>query len=160
MDKYIVILIDSLIKKNEIVDKIQDICDEQEKIVVSDDINIDKYNELMEQKGELIKQMDLLDDGFTALYARVSPQLRVSSTDYSEQILKMQQLIGDISQKITLIQAKELRIQTRIERLASLGQGKSGRHVSKQSVANRYYQTMKGSNVASSIFIDSKKRKQ
>lgn len=158
MDKYLVILIDSLNKKNNILDEISEICDKQDIKLEADDFSLEEYNDLMTRKGELIDEMNKQDDGFTALYARVSAMLKQSTADYREPIKKMQALVQEISEKTALIQAKEMRIQSRVDQILSSSYSKGARHVVKSDAAQRYSRIMKQTNVRTpSIFLDSKK---
>lgn len=156
MNKYLVILIDSLYKKNEILDEIKKVLDSQELTLAKDPLDIDQINVLMDRKSELIDKMTQIDDGFTALYARVSPELKNNTVDYTDKIRDMQALIGEISEKTALIQAREMRIHSAIEKKLIDMKPSQTRAVSKADVASRYYKTMNKTTLPSSVFINKK----
>ncbi|MCR5594757.1 MAG: hypothetical protein K6G12_02825 [Lachnospiraceae bacterium] len=160
MDKYLTILIDSLVKKSALLDKISDICSGHEECLFGEKLDIDEYNRLMEEKGKLIDDLDLLDDGFTALYERVAPTLREDPSPYAEKIKKLQELITEVSDKTALIQAREMRIQSRIDRLVKFGKEQSKPTATPSDAAMKYYRTMKNTNVTSAVFVDNKRGKK
>lgn len=158
MEKYLTILIDALEKKDKLLDQIKEIVDRHEVLVNSESFDAEEYNMLMEKKGELIAKMDQLDDGFTSLYARISPELKTSPLDYTKQIKELQKWITAISDKIALLQAEEMRVQAAIERIAKSGQPKQTTVVNKSEAAMKYYRTMNRTNTAATpIFINRKK---
>ena len=158
MEKYLIILIDALEKKNKLIDRIREIVDKQESLISAEKPDFEEYNLCMEQKGELIKKMDALDDGFTSLYVRISPELKKSPIEYTAQIKKMQEYITTISDKTALIQAKEMRMQAAIERFIKSNQPHTTKTVNKSEAALKYYRTMNRTNTdAKPIFINRKK---
>ncbi len=158
MDRYLTILTDSLEKKSLLLDRIMGICEEHEKIITSETPDMDSYNTLMEEKGRIIDELDLLDDGFTALYERVAPALREDPSQYADKLARIKLLVTEVSDKTALIQARELRIQSTIERLIKSVKPESRRFTPPSDAAYKYYQTMNSANVATSVFVDNKKK--
>lgn len=157
MKRYLNILIDAINKKDKIMDDIRLVVDEIEICVLSPEFSLEKYNDLMMKKGKLIEDMNRLDDGFTAVYARISPELRESTTDYTDQIKVLQEMITKVSDKTALIQAKELRIQSQLDRVYKGDIHKGTVTASKADVAQKYAKTMNRTTVApASIFINKK----
>ena len=158
MKKYLKILIDALQKKENILEVIDVCVDEQEKCITSSQFSLEDYNSIMEKKGKLIEDMNKLDDGFTTVYARISPALKESPVDYTTQIRELQDKITLISDKIALIQAKEMRISTLIDRLVKSEKiAKGTTVVSKVEAANKYKNVMNKNVVTpKSIFMDKK----
>lgn len=163
MDKYLNILIDALNKKDEILDQISANVDEQERLIGSDITSegVNEYNRLMEIKGTLIESLNKLDDGFIAVYERISPELKKSPTDYTKQIKTIQNKITSIGEKTALIQAKEYRVHTLLSRLSTVKRGKQSTVIPKSHVAQKYSEIMnKTAAGTSSIFVDTKKNKK
>lgn len=158
MDRYLTILIDSLDKKNLLLEQIQKIVEEQEKIVAEDTPDFDNYNALMLDKKEILDKLDALDDGFTSLYARISPALKENPLQYEAKIKVLQNKIATVSDAIALIQAREMRVQATIERLIKSGKPQAATIVNKSEAAMKYYRTMNRTNTdAKPIFINRKK---
>lgn len=162
MKKYLNILIDAIKKKDFLLDRIRAIIDEQEEAVsggITEEA-LQKYSSLMEKKGEIIEQLDKLDDGFASVYARVSPELKKSSVDYSEQIRMLQDMITTVSEKTALIQAKEIRVHNTLDRMSRIGHKQVDVKIGRSHAAQQYYKTMKKTTVEpGSIFVDTKKKK-
>ena len=158
MDRYLTILTDSLEKKSQLLDRVSEICEEHEKIITSESPDMDAYNTLMEEKGGIIEELNLLDDGFTALYERVSPALREDPSPYADKLIRIKQLVAEISDKTAVIQAKELRIHSTIDRLIKSSKTESRRFTPPSDAAYKYYQTMNNTNMTTSVFVDSKKK--
>jgi len=157
MKKYLNILIDAINKKNDLLESIKEIVDTQEKMIMEPDFSLDDYNRLMEKKASIIADMDKLDDGFTAVYARISLQLKENPIEYADQVKILQDSIGVATDKITLIQAKELRIKNMIERLLQAQIPQKGVAPSKSDVASKYKQVMTKNTIQPrSIFMDKK----
>lgn len=154
MEKYLVILIDSLKKKLLLLDEVASICDLHDEALNKEIPDIDRYNELMEKKGGLLENIARLDDGFVALYERISPELKRDSKDHTKMLKELQSLIGQTTDKIALIQAHELRIQSRIERLAGLNARSTSLKPARSDVAGKYKKTMTRSVNTPSIFMD------
>ena len=60
-------------------------------------------------KGELIEQLNFLDDGFEELFGRVRDALNTNRQQYADEITQIQGLIRDIMTRTTEIQAQEAR---------------------------------------------------
>lgn len=160
MKKYLNILIDAINKKSNLLDQIMNIVDEQETCVAKSDFSLAYYNELMEKKGELIADIDKLDDGFTAVYARISPELKQSQIDYTDELRVLQGKVSEVSEKTTLIQAKEIRVHNTLERMLKASHPQVNYSIGKSEAALKYYKTMNKTTVApGSIFVDTKKKK-
>ncbi len=159
MEKYLTILIDSQKKKLEMLDRITEICDRHDECLREEVPDMDEYNELMKQKGSLIEEMNRLDDGFVALYDRIAPALRENPGLYEVRLRELKSLIRQVSNKTALIQAHELRIQTRVDRLASLGTARSKAKPARADAAMRYQRTMNKTGQAQSIFVDTKQKR-
>ena len=160
MNRYLTILEDSLAKKNKALDVLSEMCAKQEEAICGEKLDVDTYNEITEQKGLIIEDLNKLDDGFTALYDRVFPTVRKDPKKYADHVRRTQDLIAQISEKTILIEAAERRLQARIDRLTANGRPASGpSHVAPGTVAQKYNNTMNRSGAVSSIFVDNKRKK-
>lgn len=158
MKQYLNILVDAVNKKENILDQIRLLVDRQEECISSEKFSLEEYNRIMEEKGALIASLDKLDDGFTAVYARVSPKLREDPLPYVDQIKTLQNLIAGVSEKTALIQAKEMRISKMIERMVKAEHVDGVSVTSKSDAARKYASVMNRTNVMpGSIFINKKK---
>ena len=76
MNNYLKILEESLHKKSELLDKIQAYNEAQYQIFSGDNVQVDKFDEYIEEKGELVEQVIGLDEGFESLYANLAEELK------------------------------------------------------------------------------------
>jgi len=156
MDNYLKILEDSLLKKINVLDDIAAYNEEQCRIFSEGKADIDKFDEYMEKKEELINALSRLDEGFETLYARVAEVLKDNKTVYARQIKRLQQLVKEITDKSVSIQAQEARNKALIEEYFAK-ERINLRHSRKTSkAAFDYYKSMSGAGSATSQFMDSK----
>ena len=74
-ENYLMIMIQSLKKKIEVLDCIID-ADERQKIDLEDpSLDPDDFDKIVEEKARYIEHLDLLDQGFDKLFERVKEQV-------------------------------------------------------------------------------------
>lgn len=160
MDKgstYITILIQSLEKKIRVLDKIIESNKDQKEILSQEEMDTDRFEANLDEKGRLIDELNLLDDGFQEIYNRVKDELGDNRELYKEEIKRMQKLISDITEKSVTIRAEEER-----NRAAAARQFDSMRdniQTAKRSrqAANVYYSNMSRVNMVDAQFMDKRK---
>ncbi len=153
---YLTVLEESLIKKNAILDSIQEASREQNELLKCEKLDLERFDELVEEKDGYLKELEKLDEGFEILYDKVKQELLANKAQYAEQIKHMQQLISQITEKSVSIQAQESRNRDMVaayfknERKA-LGQGRKS-----SKVAYGYYQNLSKANQEASRIMDLK----
>lgn len=153
---YLLILEESLNKKIIILDELGSLTMSQREIVQAEEFADDDFNNNVEQKAALIRELEKLDRGFQILYDNVKQQLEGNRELYSEEIKRMQSLIKAIMDKSTELQVNETRNRDLIKsRFAALK--KEARTIKKsRELAANYYKTM--NNISSEpYFLDKKK---
>ncbi len=154
--EYIAILIQSLEKKRELLDKIIAKNKEQKYLFEDEGSDPDRLEENMKEKSEFIDQLNELDEGFQQIYDRVKMTLQGNKDSYKEEIRTMQGLITEITEKSTTVQAQEQRNRALAEkRFANVKKGIRKARTSNQA-ASRYYKSMANLNVVDSQFLDEK----
>lgn len=155
-ENYLNVLEESLQKKLQIMAKIQEYSLSQQAIFQSENVELDKYDEYVDRKGELIEQLTALDNGFEALYQRVAEELEGSRERYAEQIRRLQTLVTRVTEQSVTIQAQETRNKKLVEDYFS----KQRREIKHNRVASKaaydYYKSMNNSNHVPPHFMDSK----
>ena len=101
---YIAILIQSLQKKNKILDVIIQKNKEQREGLEDPNLDPDDFDQIMDAKSKLIDQLNELDSGFEEVFARVKEELELHRSEYKDEIFKMQELIRMITDKSLRIQ--------------------------------------------------------
>ena len=154
---YIDILIGTLNRKNHILEEIIKLTMLQERYLNEPDMDMDFFDDTLEKKAELIRGLDELDDGFEAIYERVSEELKTRKENYKDKILKLQELIKEVTDKGIRLEALEQQNKRKIETyFSSKKQEIKEFKKSNESVAN-YYKSMADNPQGESLFLDQKK---
>ena len=96
---YIAIMIQSLEKKEQVLDKIIELDTVQKNQLEDPNLTPDDFDDVVEQKSKLIEQLDNLDSGFEKLFERVKEELEGNKETYKEEICIMQDHIRKITDK-------------------------------------------------------------
>ena len=153
-ENYLQIMIDSLLKKIEILKKVSELNEQQSALLDDEEFDGDKSN--MESKAAYIDELNSLDEGFQAVFDRVKEDVEEYKADYKELVIRLQELIREATSLSATIQAQESRNKVRVD--IKFRQLKDNAKTAKRSVsmANKYYQNM--SRVSSEPqFMDQKK---
>ncbi len=155
--EYLTILIESLEKKKSILDRIIEKNKEQKFLFTEEDSDPDILEQNMQEKSNMVDQLNQLDDGFQQVYDRVKPLLQQEKESYQEEIRSMKQLITEITERSATIQAQERRnYDLAVKRFAAV-KGNIRQARTSNKVASQYYKSMSRMNVGDSHFMDSKK---
>lgn len=155
-ENYLQIMSESLIIKKDILDRLIVLNDEQEKIASAEEFDDEAFRDNVDKKAELIDEMVKLDDGFNSLFERVKGQLETDREAYRDEIAAMQQLIRDITDRATSVEAKEARNRVLIQN-KFLNMRKEVQNAKRSSqMANTYYKNMNKINYEPH-FMDKKK---
>ena len=106
-DNYVLILRESLEKKVEILEHIQAENRKQRQVLEDNNSDVDEFEATLDYKASLVDQIVKLDDGFETLFARVEEELQANKETYKEEIRRMQELIRQITDLSTAVQAQE-----------------------------------------------------
>ncbi|MBQ8591891.1 MAG: flagellar protein FliT [Lachnospiraceae bacterium] len=157
MNNYLKILEESLIKKNTILDKLQELSDKQWVILNTTPVALEDFDKCVDEKDALLGDLSKLDEGFDTLYENIKNGLLDNKEQYSVQIKTLQQLIQKIMDKSVSIQAQESRNKDMVtayfkNQKQSFGDGRRS-----SKAALDYYKSMNKSNVIQPHFMDQKK---
>ena len=108
-DTDIAIMLQSLKKKEQVLDEIIRLDDRQKDTLMDPECPFDVFDETVEAKSACIDQLNQLDSGFEKLYAQVAEELDQNREDYAKEIRDMQQCIRRVTDKSVKIQAQEAR---------------------------------------------------
>lgn len=155
--RYIQILIDSLAKKERIMQNLYHATSQQEQLIKQQDFSMDDFQEIMELKEGLLKELEDNDEGFQVIYERVHSVIEKEKQLYVNEIKKMQQSISAITQKSVEIQALEQRNKVRLETYFSNKKKELREGVQGVNTTSNYYKVMSNTQVPASVFLDQKK---
>jgi DNA repair exonuclease SbcCD ATPase subunit len=146
---------ESLVKKIEIMKKIEEENDRQKEILKNyDEVDDKAFEETVDNKGELIDQLLLLDEGFQALFDKVKEELGDDKDSYRDQIKRMQDLIQEITGLSASIEANERRNKKLAESYFSAVRQKMNYSRQTSAAAFNYYKTMNNFKDIPPQFID------
>ncbi len=156
MEPYITILTESLVEKSRVLDKIE-AADRRETEILSDELpDLAAFDRNMEEKRELINSLDKLDDGFEETYAKVRDELDTNREAHREEILRLQELIREITEKTIRIGAMESRNREAVQKKFRKRRQEIGGKRTALKAANMYSDNMRRINKIDSFFVDKK----
>lgn len=151
------ILVDSLEKKNRLLDEIIRENEAQEDILKQEELNMDALDASTDRIGSLAEALERLDDGFETVYERTREELIVNKAAYRSEIAHMQEMIGQITDKVVRINAIRMRNKMKAEKQFQKSRNQIGQAASKMKVSKNYYNSMNNLHVVSPQFYDNKK---
>lgn len=156
MENYLNMLEESLHKKIQVLGRIQEYNVRQQQIFQSDTVNMDEFDRYVEEKGQLIEEVEQLDNGFEVLYAKLAEQLKEDRTRYAAQIHTLQELIKQVTDMSMTAQAQEARNKKLIEDYFRKTREGLANDRKASKAAYDYYKNMRNTNYVPSQFMDSK----
>lgn len=157
IETYLGILKDSLEKKLEILNKIEEKSLEQSQMLKNPALDLYTIDLNMDEKVQLIEEINHLDEGFDSVYARIKVELEEQKGKYKSEINVLKELIIKVTEKSSIIQAIEARNKIQIESYLSKEKKEIQTKKSAMSVAKDYYQNMNKVKHVSPQFLDKKK---
>lgn len=154
---YVDIMLQSLRKKIQILDKIIEQNIIQKEKLEDDRATADEFDETVEKKAVFIEQLEQLDSGFEKLYDRVKDELRINRPMYIQQIKSMQEYIRIITDKSMQIQAQEARNRELMTQKFAMVRQKAKNLRTNNKAASKYYKNMMQLNYVAPQFLDNKK---
>lgn len=151
------ILLQSLEKKALLLDRMIEQNGVQEGILKQEELDMDVFDEAVNQQGVYLEELDRLDRGFEAVYDRVREELIEDKECYRTEIARMKELIQQITDKIVTINAGNMRNKVLAENQFKKKRVSIGTGASKNKAARNYYNSMNNLNYVSPQFYDSKK---
>lgn len=154
---YIQVMIQSLNKKSEVLEKIIEYTTDQELVLAQNEVDLDKFGDLIDEKQKWIEQLNLLDTGFEKLFERVKEEIQLHRELYQEEIVEMQQLIKKITDLGVVLQTSEIRNKVRFEQYSTSKKKEIRAFKMSNTSASKYYQNMANQHQGQSYFLDKKK---
>jgi uncharacterized protein YeaO (DUF488 family) len=155
-ETYIQLLIDSLGKKQEVLNELMQITIRQETIIASEGFEEDEFLKTIDLKEELIINLDEQDRGFEMVYDRVREELNDNRKEYVSQITSLKELVTNVTDLSVKLQALEKRNRSKLEALlVNKRKNIKNSRLSNETVTN-YYKNMTSKPESQSYFYDKK----
>lgn len=155
--EYLVILIDSLKKKIEVLDSISLLNNLQASIIKEDKFDAEAFDETVDKKESLINKLNILDVGFESVYDRIKEEITSNLTLYKEEIKQLKELIATISDLTIKVQAEEARNKEAFTIRKEIITREIKSSKATNLVAAKYYNTMSNTGFVDPQFLDKKK---
>lgn len=154
---YINILSDTLVKKISIIDSLINVTLKQEEYLDQIPPDIDGFEQSLPEKSELIDLLNQLDEGFERIYDHVSEEIRNNKNQHKDQIIYLQSLIKQVTDKSAKLQTSEVRNKGKIEIYFSGIKTEIRTFKKSSQSASSYYKNMANQYQGESFFLDKKK---
>ncbi len=155
-ESYIDILDDSLDRKIEILDALNEYNVKQTELLDKEKFDEDAFHEISVKKGELIDRLNAMDDGFQTIYDKVKSELDDDRSKYTQQIKTLKEKISLIMEKSNHILTGEQRNKEKVKmKFAARHKEIASVNKNRQYAAN-YYKTM-NKVIDEPVFMDKKK---
>lgn len=157
MESQLTILSESLDKKLQVLNEIQEYNKKQEKCFLEETVDLEGFDAAIEEKERLIGKLRKLDEGFETVYGRLAEELNGNREKYKDQIGVLQDKIRQVTELGVSVQAQEQRNKKLVEQYFARAYSniRQGRKSSK--AAYDYYKSMSGNVMTPPQFMDSKK---
>lgn len=156
-ENYLDILEQSLKKKLEVLGQIRIKNEQQRVLLLDEELAPEDFEQNIDAKAALVDKLELLDQGFEDIYARIQEQLEAGREQYREQIQKLQEQIRQVMAESSSIQAEEQRnyklAQKKFESVKKQVREVKASH----KAVSQYYRSMAQSGYADAQFMDNKK---
>ena len=148
---------ESLVKKLDILEKLEEENEIQKEILSSPDVDREAdFDSVVDRKAGLIDQLELLDDGFQTLFDKVKAEVNENKELYKDKIKVMQDLIQQITAKSASIEASERRNKRLAEKYFSTLRQSLNTSRQTSAAAFNYYRTMNNFRDIPPQFLDNK----
>lgn len=154
---YIPIMIQSLKKKNQILDVIIQLNQRQRDELENPGLDPDDFDKTVEEKDVQIQKLDTLDTGFQELFEKVREELNDNREAYREEIAQMQKYIRRLMEKSASIQVQEAHNKALMQQKFAAVRRQIKEVRQSQKVVNQYYRNMMKTNYIDPQFTDKKK---
>lgn len=156
-ETYLAIMLQSLKKKEQVLDEIIRLNDQQKKQLTDQATPVDDFDKTVEDKSACIDQLDQLDSGFEKLYAQVQEELQANKEQYADTIKALQKCIRSVTDKSIMIQAQEARNKDlMMQKFTTVRKHAKDVRANSKAITG-YYKTMTHSGYMDSRYMDGKK---
>ncbi len=154
---YVDIMIDSLVKKEELLKQIVDYNEAQQTIVTAPEFKEEAFEKNVADKGEVVEKILQLDEGFNSVFNRIKEELQNNKKKYAKDIERLKTLVASVTELGVRIQAQELRNKQLVEKRFAQMRKELSQAKRTTSTANTYYKNVNNLNQYESHFLDQKK---
>ena len=153
---YLMIMVESLTKKIEILEKLLEYTKKQEMLLEEEEFRMEEFSKILDKKGELIDVLNTMDQGFEQVYERMEEEIKGKKEEHAHEILLMQQRIKNITDLSIKLQELEYKNKEKVEMQFSQKKNEIKTFRQSKDNVNKYYRVMSKTQVVDSAFLDKK----
>lgn len=154
---YIQIMIESIEKKLAVLDEVAVLNKRQLEASSAQPFDLEVYDEIMEEKGKLIDELERLDEGFTSTYELVKDDVKENPGQYRDKVLQLQELVRRAIDKGVEVEVQEKRNRKSLETAMAMQRKELRQKRVSQSAALKYYKANSKINSVDPQLMDKKK---
>lgn len=155
---YINIMLDTLRKKNMLLEALMSDTEKQAAILEEESLDVNAFNETISSKEESLNALAKLDEGFMEMYERVNETLKSNGSDYADEIIQAKSLIKEQMDVSVRLQALEEKNKNKLAIHLTNGKQKVKDFKVSSKTAAAYYKNMTNRHqLGDSYFMDQKK---
>lgn len=147
----------SLKKKNRILTELIDLTESQEGILKEEEFDSDAFLGIVDKKTTLIDEVNKIDDGFDAVFKQIRDRVMSRPVLYKEEIINLQILIGELTEKGVELEVGERRNGLKLEQKLARDKAKIKQFKMSNEAVVKYYKNMNTGTENTTYFLDSKK---
>ena len=157
MESQLTILSESLDRKLEVLQKIQEYNKHQEEIFSAQNVDISQFDAAVEEKQRLIDEVVRLDDGLKSMYAKTwQRNWEGNRQHYAAQIRELQTKVAKVTELSVSVQAQEARNKKLVENYFARERAGIGQRRKSAKSAFDYYKSMSGAGYVPPQMYDNK----
>ena len=157
VSNYLKVLEESLSKKLTVLQALLEASNRQGELAEEEAFDLDAFETTMDQKEELLSQLEKLDEGFESVFRKIETEVKENRELYKEEVGMLQQLIRQCTDVSVEIQATEARNKAKLS-VKFVDQQKELRQIkTSNKVAATYYKSMTNTQNTDSYYMDQKK---
>lgn len=153
---YVHILVSTLSKKNNLLDNLITVTLLQEGYINTESFDMEQFEQTLPEKEVMIEQLNLLDEGFEQVYDHVKSQLNNYTNQFEQEILQLQELIRQVTEKSVRLQALEMQNKNKLESYFTIKKKEVKDFKMSRQMANNYYKNTANQHSGESYFLDKK----
>ena len=157
MEQYLKVLIQSMNAKEECLNKLLEKTEAQTGILKEESMDWDAFDRLIDEKAELIEELDRLDDGFQKVFDRIRDELDGRRAEFKEEIGTLQRQIRKVTEQSTSLMAAEQRNKDLVTSRAGKARQQIREGRANARAVTTYYNNMNQINTVDPQLMDKKK---
>ena len=157
MEQYLKALITSMQEKISCLERLQEKTDKQTALLSAEVMDWDAFDQLIDEKAELIEELDKLDDGFQSVFDRIRDELDGKRAQYKKEIATLQEQIRKVTDQSTALMATEQRNKDLVVKQTGAARRQIAQNRMNSRAAANYYKNMNQINMIDPQLMDKKK---